>query len=292
MLNKLIVTKVPNIFFCILLLVLTLSARQCCFALEGVGPYEIMPWQVGQYAVYQVTTMEGEGTGNRYKISIVGEETLNGEKFYWLQLDIYEEVTVYGYNTVKKEMIKNISFKALTKPKDTLSFFRNPAAFISEGIFPGSAIKLAVQVGRGQWHWMDPKSLSSSWGIIDSTDYSLTPHAKGRINFSRLKVDDNKASINTPAGNLECYHFYVSTSKAEDYSDEGFDLYRASLIPILGLAKLEFSKTLYWEKYAYRNEPHSRFTLVGFIKSLYIKRVPGRRRPDTCVMLIVDYGPK
>ncbi|TBR15668.1 hypothetical protein EPO66_05650 [bacterium] len=251
-----------------------------------------MPWQVGQYAVYQIVTMEGEGAGNRYKISIIGEETLNGEKFYWLQLDIYEEITVYGYNTVKKKSIKNISFKSLSKPKDTLSFIRDPFVFISEGIFPDSAVRLAVQVGQGQWYWMEPRSLSSFQGVIDNTDYSLTSHAKGRINFNRLKLDNNKPFINTPAGNFGCYHFYVPISKTDDYFDEGFDLYRTSLIPILGLAKLEFSKTLYWEKYSYRNESNLTPTLTDFIKGLCKKRIPGRRRPDTCTMLIIDYGPK
>ncbi len=289
MLNKLSFLKICSVF---LFLVLILSVEKDCFAAQKTEPYEIIPWQVGQYAVYQIITMEGEGRGNRYKISIVGEETLNGEKLYWLQLDIYEEITVYGYNTVKKELVKNISFKSLSKPKDTLSFIRDPAVFISEGIFPDSAIKLAVQVGQGRWHWMDPKSLSSFQRVIDTTDYSLTPHAKGRINFSRLKVDDNKTYIKTPAGNFDCYHFYISTFKTDDYFDEGFDLYRNNLIPILGLVKLEFSKTLYWEKYAYRNESDSKSTLVSFIKGLYKRRVPGRRRPDTCVMLIVDYGPK
>lgn len=265
---------------------------QCSAILEG-SPYRIMPWHVGQFAVYQIISVEGEERENRYKVSIVGEEEINGKKYFWVKLDVWESYIEYGYNSKEKRFKKNISFKALVPPLNTEAFIDDPAGVIYHGIFPRHALKLAVQINEDNWLMVDPKDFFNHQQIIEDTPYSLTPHAEGTIDFTQLKIDKIPHTVKSPAGNVSCFRFFVDTKVNEPYWFEGFDLWRSPEIPILGLVKMEFSKTKYWKKWEYKDKLQD-----GQIKKdwkwpftyLYKKRVPGRRNPDNCVMLLVEYG--
>jgi hypothetical protein len=261
------------------------------FASE-TSPYEIMPWSVGQYVLYQIISMEGEDKDNRYKISLTGEEEVNGERFFWLLLEVYESETDFRYNEITKRLRKSISFKALVFPQDTASFAANPAAFISAGIFPKDAIRLAITVeDDDQWHWVDPHDLFSREEVIKNTPYNFSPHAKDRINFSKLQIDSSAHLLNVPAGTFPCFHFFVTTGAEDEYWDEGFDLWRSADVPILGLVKMDFSNTMYWEKYINKNKSRNN-SAFDLLRRLYVKRVPGRMRQDTCTVILLDYGPK
>lgn len=259
-------------------------------AQDSLEPFKVMPWQVGQYVIYQITSFEQEDANNRYIISIIGQDKIDNEIYFWIKMDIYESIVRYGYNTASIEKEKNISFKALVPPLNSSSFAREPSYFISCGLFPAKALRLAVQIGDGEWHWVDPADFFAHEDIIEDTPYALTPHSKGRINFNKLKIDKKPVMINSPAGRFDCYHLSVNTNAKEKYWDEGFDLWRSAEVPILGLVKMEFSKTLYWEKWAYRHKPEIKNRLKYFFTSLYKKRVAGRRNPDTCIVTLIKYG--
>ncbi|MCX5700975.1 MAG: hypothetical protein NTZ63_05490 [Candidatus Omnitrophica bacterium] len=249
-----------------------------CFADQEIEPFKIKPWSVGQFVVYQITSFEGEDADNRYQISLIGEEVINGKRYFWEKIDIWESLVTYGYNSINKELVKNISFKALVPAADYNSFMMNASDFISNGIFPGKAIKLSVQINDGPWKDIQAKDFFNHQDVIEDTPYSVTPYAKGRIDFSKLKLDTVLRSVTVPAGEIYCYHFYVNTEIDEEYWDEGFDLWRSQDIPILGLVRMQFSKTLFWEKWKLKNQN--------------IKKVLGRMRPDDCIMSLIDYGPK
>ena len=262
------------------------------YADSGDACYEVKPWNVGQFVVYKIISMEGEDADNRYSICLDGQEEIDGKKYFWVKIDIWENIVSYGYNTIRSKLKKNISFKALIPPKDTVSFINNPPRFISSGVFPKGAKKLMVQVGEGKWHNVDPKSFFNHQEIIDSTPYSMTPHARGKINFGKLTIDKIPRVVQSPAGKIPCYRFSVDTKASDCYWDEGFYLWRSPKVPILGIVKMEFSRTRYWKKWAYKNSPSDEKTPLGYLKSLYKRRVPGRRRPDTVTIELVDYGSK
>lgn len=277
-----------QIFLSILMIIS--GVNEHAFAFSGESTFEIMPWRVGQYVTYKITTMEGEGLNNRYKITIVGEEEVDDKKYFWVQIDVYEEYFNYGYNTVRERLKKNVSFMELIPPLDTSTFAADPAKVISSGFFPNQAIKFSVQFDDNRWHNLDPSSFFSYQDVIEDTPYSLTPHAKGKINFRKLKIDNQPHIIRSPRGEISCYHFYVDTDIDEDYWDEGFDLWRSADVPILGMVKMEFSKTKYWQKWEHNNELQAKKGWLGILSNLYKKRVPGRRHPDTCTILLIDYG--
>lgn len=263
-----------------------------CLASDISGPYEVMPWRVGQFVVYQIVSTEGEGVDNRYVISLVGKEEIDGRAYFWIKIDIYESIISYSYNSVTKIREKNVSFKTLVQPKDSQVFISDPESFISAGIFPKQPLKLAIQFGCGKWHWIDPANLSTHQDVIGDTPYSITPHAKGENDYRKLRIDQAPQIIDTSAGKFLCYHFFINTEEEEEYYNEGLELWRSPDVPILGLVKMEFSKTLYWEKRAYQNKNRPKKTFLGLLKSLYTKRVTGRARPDTYIISLFDYGPK
>lgn len=280
---------------CSLALILPIAAlnhASICFAADE-GPYAVKPWEVGQYVLYQIVTFEGEGKDDRYKISLTGKENIEGKTFFWMQIDICENFIYHGYNTITQKLEKNISFKALVPPKDGTSFVNNPSLFLSDGILPKDAIKLAIQIKNGEWHWVEPKSIFSHQHILEDTPYILTPDAKGKIDFSKLKIDPDPMTMSTESGEkIPCYHFFVPTAAQDEYWDEGLDVWRSPEIPILGIVRVDFSQTKYWDKWSLRNENPLEKTPFDFFHELYKKRAPGRRSPDNCFMKLVDYGPK
>lgn len=250
--------------------------------------FEVMPWKVGQFVEYQVISMEEEGRNNRYKISLVGKENVEGKLYFWMQVDIYEFL-LYRYQK-KPELKKNITFLMLVPLVTTEDFSKSPIYYITNGFFPQNAIRLKVKIYDGPFIEIVPKTYFSYQNIIEDTAYSITPDAMGKIDFSRMKVSNTIERITAPAGNFECEHIFVNTDVDREYWDEGFDLWRSPAVPLLGIVKMEFSKTLYWEKWSYKNESKKIKTINDFFLNLYTKRVPGRRRPDTHIISLVGYG--
>ena len=253
--------------------------------------FAVMPWKVGQFVLYQVISFEGENAGDRYGISITGKEDVDGKEYFWIKIDIWERILVHGYNKINIQLKKNISFRALILPKNADYFARDPAGFISGGIFPAEALKLSVQIGDGQWYKVDPNDFFRHQDVIEDTPYSLTPHAKARIDFSKLEISDELQRVRVPAGLFSCFCFSVDTAENEDYWQEGFKLWRSPEVPILGMVKMEFSKTNYWNKFAYKKKLAKEKGNTFFMQ-IYNQRVAGRMRPDTCAVLLIDYGSK
>ncbi len=280
--NKLL----KKLWVCSLALILPMAAvshANICLA-EDQNPYAVKPWEVGQSVLYQIVTVEGESAGNRYKVSITGREEVSGKPYFWVKTDILEEEIIHGHNTIDRKVTQKISFKTLVPPKNSDVFIQDPAGFISNGISPLGAIKLFVQVGNGPWREEDPKTFFLHQDVLEDTPYSQTPDARAKIDFGKLKVSQGLSDITVPAGVIPSWHLFVKTAPDEEYWQEGFDLWRSAEIPILGLVKMEFSETGYWEKAAYKNSlAHTRFLA---------QRVPGRMRPDTCTVLLLDYEPK
>lgn len=249
--------------------------------------FNIFPWQVGQFVEYQIISVESEGEDNRYKISIVGKEEIAGRIYFWLEIDIYELV-MYRYR--KPEFKKNITFLMLVPPITSEEFSKDPSEYIANGFYPHNARKLKVQVYDGPFIEVDPILYFSHQNIIEETFYSFTPDAMGRVDFSRLQTSTGKEQVVVPAGSFECYHIFVNTNIHQEYWDEGFDLWRSPKVPLLGIAKMEFSKNLYWGKWSYRNEQKKINTIKDLLLCLYTKRVSGRRRSDTYTINLVNYG--
>jgi len=262
----------------------------CLHASEVSSPFEVMPWKVGQFAVYQIISMEGEDTGNRYAITLTGEEVVEGRPYFWMTIDIWSNSRRYGHNTVMREDKKSVSFKALVPVLNTEIFSADFAAVIARGVFPGNAIKLSVQFEDGPWYPVDPKTFFSHQEVIEDTPYSLTPHSCGRINYNKLLVDKQASFIKTETGDFACYYFSVDTGITDEFCDEGFGLWRSGSVPILGIVRMEFSKTNYWEKWEYQYREKNKKNRSFGLRSLYEKRVPGRRRSDTCTAVLIDYG--
>jgi len=256
------------------------------FQAKAEQTYSLMPWQVGQFVEYQVISFEGEGADNRYRIALVAKERVQGKEYFWLRIDIFSSVKDLRETKLKK----NITFLCLLPEVRSCEFENNPAAFFKNGFFPSSAVKLKVQLFDGEFTEVDCREYFSYQSIIEDTPYSLTPDYLGNIDFTRMHVLDRMEQILVPAGSFFCKHFYVKTDISRSYTDEGFDLWQSSAVPLLGVVKVEFSKTLFWEKWSYKYETGQIRSGKEILSRFFTKRVPGRRREDTCIIKLVNYG--
>lgn len=247
---------------------------------------DVMPWEVGQSVEYQIISMENTGGDNRYKFTLVGKEKVGEKIYFWERIDIYESNYYFGTTEFKK----NITLLALVLPLNTNEFRSDPAQYISHGLFPTEALRLKIQIFDSQFIEVDPKTYFLHQDIIEKTPYSITPHAMGRINFSNMRISSSLEKISVPAGVFECQHIFVNTDMFKEYCDEGFDLWRSPKVPLLGIVKMEFSKTAYWEKWSYRNEPQKIKTVRDFFSYLFNRRISGRRRPDTHTVNLIGYN--
>ncbi|HLG39371.1 MAG TPA: hypothetical protein VI461_06870, partial [Chitinophagaceae bacterium] len=190
------------------------------------------------------------------------------------------------------DVIKNITFQMLVPPVTTQEFSRNPEQYITNGFFPANAVRLKVQIYNNDFVEVDPKEYFTHQDLIEAMAYSITPEAMGEIDFSRMQLSEDPEKINVPAGTFLCDHIYVNTNMENAYYDEGFDLWRSQNIPLLGIVKINFSKTLYWEKWSHRNEGKTIGSFQDFLRYIYTKRVSGRRYPDDLIGALIDYGQK
>ncbi len=273
------------VFLCAMVLSVMLAGKSAAQPPQG-GRFEVRPWEVGQFAEYQIIHFEDEGAKNRYKVSLVGQEKIGDKVYFWQQVDIFESV-----KHIKGELFrKNLTILALVEPLTPEMFQKDAAQYIQNGFFPRRAVKLKVQVLDGPFIEVDPAQYFSHQDVIETTPYSRTPDAMGKIDFSRMRFLDSHERITVPAGTMMCDHILVSTDAQREYFDEGFDLWRSASVPLLGIVKMEFSKTCYWEKRGYQNKKKVN-SVQAFIAYLLHKRVPGRDRPDTYVAQLIDYGP-
>ncbi|MFH1093721.1 MAG: hypothetical protein V1739_06175 [Candidatus Omnitrophota bacterium] len=253
------------------------------FSLEQTGCFEISPWKVGQFAEYRIVSLENEGMDNRYKIRITAKETLGGIDYFWINLDIYESGT------------RQISFKGLVKPFYSIDFSRNPGLFISEGMIFlfRNAKQLFVTLSDTPAYEIDPNIFVNQPDILQGTFYKNIPDEKNTVDFSKLMVSPKEEKITTPAGNFTCYRFSVSTDEADEFTDEGFDLWRSSKVPFLGIVKLEFSKTKYQKKWKYQYEKLTTGTdnwLLRFLRRFLNKQVFSIERSDMHTIRLLKYG--
>lgn len=117
-----------NLFTCICLFVLAVYAS--AMAEDYVQPFEVKAWQVGQFVEYQVISVEGEGSQNRYRFSLIGSEKIDEKEYFWLQIEISEFV-------IKRvpEFNKNLTFQMLIPAFTTETLAAHPARIISGGFF-------------------------------------------------------------------------------------------------------------------------------------------------------------
>lgn len=265
-------------FKCILFSLFEILIFICSGEVEGenIGAFDILKWEVGQYAVYQVISIENASFDNRYKFSIINEEEVGGKKFFWIEMAIFEG----GCDTLEKTAL----FRVLMSPVTTEEFSKNPCMFIKNGFFPYNALKIYAQFEASVMEELSLESIAASQGVIEDNDYVLTPDALGRINCDNLEISSDIEAINTDFGQLNCYRLSVITSFQEDFHDEGITLWRSSQVPFLGIVRMEFSQTNYWEKY------YERTKQLNFFEALFYKVVPGRERPDIYRINLIDYG--
>lgn len=270
--------------------VIFVAVATVAIAAERTNPlvFECLPWRVGQFVEYQIIHIENEGGKNRYKISLVGQETVNGKVYFWEKIDIFENI----YYKKGELFKKNITFLALVEPLTTEKFIKDIAQYIQNGFFPKSAVRLKIQLSDGPFLEVNPSLYFSQQGIIEKTPYSHSPDAMGKIDFSRMKFANGGEKITVPAGTLECGHIFVNTDVQKEFFDEGFDLWRSSKVPLLGIVRMEFSKTAYWEKWFYRDGKKKINSMNSFIDYFFHKRILGRTSKDTYTIQLIDYGPK
>lgn len=249
--------------------------------------FECLPWEVGQFVEYQIIHPENEGIKNRYKITLVGKETRDGKVYFWEKIDIFENI----YCKKGELFRKNITFLALVEPVTSEKYNKNIVKYIQNGFWPKDAVELKVQFFDGPFVDVNPSIYFAHQNIIEDTSYSRSPDALGRIDFSRMKFLNINEEVTVPAGTWECGHIFVITDPQKEYFDEGFDLWRSPKVPLLGIVRMDFSKTDYWNKWFYRNSPKAINSIQNFLNYIMQKRILGRTRSDTYTTQLINYGP-
>lgn len=271
----------PGIKLLISLFFLIFSA-QIGFSRDDQACFKLSPLQVGQYVEYQIISFENQSRENRYKISVLEKEKIKNQDYFWIGL----EISCNG----KPE----ISFKALTAPFSQVHFSENPDIYISEGMFLllKNSHRLIVILDNGFSYEVSPKDFFAQSDIFKDTFYKTVPDEKNEVDYSKMKIINKTEKIQVPAGIFDCYHFKVKTHEQDDYTDEGFDLWRSPKVPFLGIVKMDFSKTEYLKKWNYQYA--KRMNEGNWLSKLYayffLRRVPGRDRKDIFVMELIDYG--
>jgi hypothetical protein len=225
--------KKKKLLFNIVIIFITVKV---CFAAEGC--FSVMPFKVGQFVEYRIISLENLSQENRYLISVVDEERLDGVKHFWIQLDIYGD------------QIREISFRTLVPSYNSNDFAQNPREHISEGLFYlfKKAKRMIIISRNGEEYEIDKNDLFQQPNILSDTFYMDIPDEKNRVDYSKLKYSDRSETIKTPVDDFQCFHFQVATANTDEYYDEGFDLWRSPKVPFLGIVRMEFSKTEYFKK--------------------------------------------
>ncbi|MFH2136967.1 MAG: hypothetical protein ABII88_00475 [Candidatus Omnitrophota bacterium] len=274
--------RLKNILCCIICFIFCgavyLLAGETSQSLEA---FRLCDWKIGQFAEYQILSMENEGVENRYRIYIVGEEEHESKKFFWLMLEIF--------NVDKRE----VAFKVLTEPYDSESFLKNTASYISQGFLYllRNSRRVIIVLENNSEYEISPLKFFEQPDILDKTVYERSPCEIGNVDYSNMLIGSEKEEIKLPAGIFDCYRFSIETDREKSYADEGFDLWRSSKVPFLGIVKMEFSKTKFNEKR--RNEYSLQVQEGNWLKRLskiFLKRnVPGGDREDVHTIRLINY---
>jgi hypothetical protein len=242
---------------------------------DKADPFEIGPWKVGQYAVYQVVSIENDSLDNRYRFSLTGKERIDNVTYFWMETEISEGAGGKA----------RLLFRALVPEVTEEQFREAPAKFISGGFLSFGAKRLLVKFEGGDFYEEDPASFfSSSQDIVEDSLYRFSPDNKGRVDFTKLRVSGKRSYVFAGGKKIKTFHFYVKNDPDAGINSEGVDIWRSPDVPFLGLVKMKFSKTLYWLQYKKIHAHES------FFKKLFTKIVPGRERPDVYTVNLIDYG--
>ncbi len=260
-------------FLCIL-------AGSCLAAAEGC--FKLCPWQVGQFVEYQIISLENEGADNRYAITITGKERVENRDYYRIKLDIYEQ---------RK---RQISFEGLVEPFNEKYFAEHPDVYIAKGMMFlfENARRLFVELPDNSCYEISPQNISNPPDILSGTFYKEVPDEKNRVDYSKLNFRQEKDNVSVPAGSFDCYRFWVQTEEDNSYTDEGFIMWRSPEVPFLGIVKMEFSKTEYFNKnnYRYLKILDAKNWLLRFYTLFFIKKVSERERSDSYTIKLINYG--
>ncbi len=273
-----------KIFFGMLLLFcvfgVLLNVKMCFSEIEN-DCFKLCPWQVGQFVEYQIISLEDLGQENRYRISIVGKEYAENSDYFWIILDVF--------SGNKRE----ISFKALVEPLDSIKFAERPDLYISEGMLflLRNARRLIIVMDDNSSHEISAAEFFNASDVLKDSLYKYMPAAKNQIDYTKMKFRKAMEMVPVPAGIFDCYHFSVSTTAHDSYTDEGFDLWRSPSVPFLGIVKMEFSKSEYLKKWNHRYS--QQMSAGSWLSKLYthffLRRVPAERK-DNYTLKLADYG--
>lgn len=246
------------------------------------GCFELLPFHVGQFAEYRIISLESLSQKNRYIISVIDEETIDDNKYFWIELVIYNDA------------LREISFRALVSPYNSDDFVKDPAVYIEKGLFSlfETAKKIIIISRDGESFAVDPQEFLKQPDILTDTFYEDTPDEKNAVDYMKLQWQPQAQNIQTSAGIFQCFYFWVATDKKDAYTDEGLDLWRSSQVPFLGIVRMEFSKSGYLEKYNYRTAEamKGKNWLERIFFKVFTKNVEYRDRGDTYVMELVAMG--
>ncbi|MFH1061632.1 MAG: hypothetical protein V1747_01940 [Candidatus Omnitrophota bacterium] len=246
------------------------------------GCFGLLPFHVGQFAEYRIISLESLSQKNRYIISVIDEETIGDNKYFWIELAVYNDT------------LREISFRALVLPYNHNDFVQDPAAYIAQGLFSlfETARKIIIIPRDGESFAVDPQEFLNQPDILADTFYKDIPDEKNTVDYAKLRWLPQVETIQTPVGVFQCFHFWVATDKKDAYTDEGLDLWRSSQVPFLGIVRMEFSKSGYLEKYNYRaaEAMKGKNWLKQFFLPFFLKNVEYRDRGDTYVMELVAVG--
>ncbi|MBI4846220.1 MAG: hypothetical protein HY810_07095 [Candidatus Omnitrophica bacterium] len=252
------------------------------FAVEE-GCFKLCPWKVGQFVEYQIISFENVGKEHRYLISIIGKENIDDRDYFWIRLDIYEQE-------------RQISFEALVEPFNEVYFSEEPEIYISKGIMFlfKNAHRFFIELPDNSRYGIHLRDISNPPDILNGTFYKEVPDEKNRVDYSKLNFTQEKDKVSVPAGKFDCYRFWVDTKEDDDYTDEGFIMWRSPDVPFLGVVKMEFSITEFSKKlnYRYRRQIAHGNWFVRLYAWFLVRTVPEQERKDNCAVKLLSYGYK
>jgi hypothetical protein len=257
-------------------------ADSLCLAGSKDSVRRLCPFKTGQYAEYEILGLMGKNKQDRYRIEIEDEQMIEDECYYWIKFEIFSKT--------KREMC----FKALTPAFKQEDFDRSPQNYISQGmlcLFKKSKKMFICLDQDDDYIEIDPDIFFSEPDILKSSLYSDNPFEANRVDYSKLKTGSYTKDISVKAGDFKCQYFQVATEDDDEFSYEGFDLWRSPEVPFLGIVRMEFSKTNFIDKWYHRH--FQEFRKAGLFKKiqmiLFERLVFDGRRRDVFIMRLVDY---
>ena len=251
------------------------------FAAEAKPILKLCPFKAGQRAEYQIIGLQNKNKDDRYRISVLGKEVIDGREYFWIQYEIFGRGQ------------RMMSFKALISPYKEDEFNNDPARYVSGGMLYllENAKQLFVCAEQKCFYReASPHDFFACPELLKGSFYENTPYEKNRVDYSKLKIYGKKEDVSSPAGDFSCDHLAVETGSRDPYTDEGLDLWRSERVPFLGIVRMEFSKTGYREKQKYRYL--RRYNTADWRQKIYMyffMRQPENGRNDIFIMRLLSY---